>query len=68
MFTWNLATHWPKSGPPNAHQLALGAKLSYPVAVRILANEPFARADAATLRKLAAYLHVKKPLTLLELR
>lgn len=70
MFTWKLDGRWPKEGRPNAHQLALGAKLSYPVATRILANEPMARVDAATLGRLATYFRVKpeKALTLLEYR
>lgn len=63
MFTWNLAL--PKSRVPNAHQLALGAGLSYPVAVRVLANQPMARVDAMTLQKLADYFGVKNPLSLL---
>lgn len=67
MFTWKLDGRWPKEGKPNAHQFALAAKLSYPVATRILANEPMARVDAATLGLVAAYFRVKpdKALSLL---
>ena len=59
-FTWKLADRWGRDGPPNAHQLMRDSKLSYPVAVRVLANEPMARVDAVTLARLAAYFRVKK--------
>lgn len=68
MFTWKLDGRWPRTGRPNAHQLAVEAKLSYPVASRVLANEPMARVDAATLGKLARHFHEKRPLTLLDFR
>lgn len=57
-FTWNLEGRW-KDGRPNAHELARASKLSYPVAVRVLANEPMARVDSVTLSRLAAYFGVK---------
>lgn len=57
-FTWNLEGRW-KQGRPNAHELAREAKLSYPVATRVLANEPMARVDSVTLTRLATYFGIK---------
>jgi len=41
-------------GWTNANQLARGARLSYPVASRLLEGEPIERIDVATLEALAS--------------
>lgn len=55
-------------GWENANQLSIGAGLSYPVADRVLKNEPMDRVDMKTLAKIAKALHVpaRNVLTLIE--
>ncbi len=57
MFTWNLARYL-KQPWPNAHQFSRDTSLSYPVAVRVLKNEPMARLDGSTLGILAKHFGV----------
>jgi hypothetical protein len=68
MIRWDLATHLAAHRILNANQLALLARITYPVASRVLkaATEGTAieRIDVATLEALASAFRVK-PLTLL---
>lgn len=52
MMMWNVRAFMEKRGWTNAHQLATGAGLSYPVADRIVNGPPPDRIDAETLEKL----------------
>lgn len=67
MFTWDLQKPLAKQGIQNAHQLATFARLSYPVAERVWANEPMARLDAKTVRKLADAFGIKRRLSIVVL-
>jgi hypothetical protein len=60
MVRWNVRViqkHMAKRGWTNANQLAVGAKLTAPVAARVLAGAPLERIEVATLEKLARAFH-----------
>jgi hypothetical protein len=69
-FYWKIDRHLERKGNPNAHQLALGAGLSYPVATRIIERREMTRLDSDTLTKLAVYFGLKpeRALSLVEVR
>ncbi|MGH9887097.1 MAG: helix-turn-helix domain-containing protein [bacterium] len=68
MIRWNvdvIRAHMERHGWENANQLAIGARLTAPVAARVLAGGPLERIEVATLEHLAEAFRVK-PWTLLE--
>lgn len=65
---WNLADRLAAKGWENAHQLAAGAGISYPVAKRIWNGPAPDRVDFQTLGKLAKALGARRnPFALLEI-
>lgn len=67
MVRWNVRNHLDAKGWSNANQLSLGAGLSYPVAARVLANEPMERIEVATLERLRSAFGLRgAPWSLLE--
>jgi hypothetical protein len=68
MMQWNIRNFMDAKGWTNAHQLAAGAGLSYPVAERIVHGPPPDRIDARTLEKLrVAFIpRAKTPWALIE--
>lgn len=62
-----IRAHMAKRGWENASQLAREAKLTAPLAARVLAGESLERIEVATLERLAEAFNVK-PWTLLEYR
>jgi transcriptional regulator with XRE-family HTH domain len=65
---WNVKERAATKGWSNAHQLAKAVGLSYPVAWRILQDEPVGRVDAETLEALARAFDLKTPWPLLDYR
>jgi hypothetical protein len=65
---WNVQERAERRGWLNAHQLALGAGISYPSAWRILKGEPVERIDVRTLEGLARAFKLESPWSLLEHR
>jgi hypothetical protein len=64
---WNVTKHLVDKGWDNANKLSLGAGLSYPVAARIIANEPMERIEVATLERLRSAFGLRgAPWSLLE--
>lgn len=67
MMKWNLATRMAAKGWTNAHHLATGAGLSYPVADRILHGDSPDRIDGKTLEKLRVAFGIRgAPWSLIE--
>jgi hypothetical protein len=63
MVRWNVRVirkHMTERGWTNANQLAVGAKLTAPVAARVLASAPLERIEVATLEKLAEAFHHRR--------
>ena len=65
MIRWNVRNRAEKRGVRNAHDLAVKAGLSYPVAYRIWNSEKAGRIDAKTLEHLHVALKTKSPWLLL---
>lgn len=63
---WSVKGRAEARGWKNAHQFAIGAGLSYPLAARILESKPLERIDVATLEQLTKVFGLKSPWTLLE--
>lgn len=63
---WDVKTRANAKGWENAHQFALGAGISYPLAARIFEGEPLERIDVATLEKLAKVFGLRNPWPLLD--
>lgn len=63
---WNVKSRAEARGWKNAHQFAIGAGLSYPLAARILEGKPLERIDVATLEQLAQVFGLKTPWALLD--
>jgi hypothetical protein len=64
--SWNVRDRATAKGWTNAHQLALGAGISYPIAWRIMGSDaPLERIETATLAKLARAFGLKTPWALL---
>ena len=62
---WNVRERAEKQGWANAHQLAVGAGISYPIAWRIMKDAPLERIEVATLETLARAFSLKSPWALL---
>ncbi len=66
---WNVRERAKAKGWANAHQFAIGAGISYPIAWRILTSDaPIERIETATLERLAKAFGLKTPWSLLEHR
>ena len=63
---WNVKDRAKARGWDNAHQFALGAGLSYPLAARVFDGRALERIDVATLEQLARVFGLKAPWALLD--
>ena len=63
---WNVKDRARARGWDNAHQFALGAGLSYPLAARVFEGKALERIDVATLELLARVFGLKAPWALLD--
>ena len=63
---WDVKRRAEARGWTNAHQFAIGAGISYPIATRILKGDPVEKLEVATLGKLTRAFGLSSPWSLLK--
>lgn len=62
---WDVLERAKGRGWTNAHQLAIGAGISYPIAWRIMKDAPVERIDVVTVEKLMTAFDLTSPWSVL---